>query len=179
MPPDTPTVIDVITSSGSDPEATISRVDQPRNGTAEIKDNTVVYTPDPGFIGRDLITTYIKEPSGETTVVRTTIATGLEQKPTKPLGLPSSITPNRTVTLIDHTVRTNAGQNATVKAECRALTRMAPAGGFSGCIVTRDGDSVMVTVTGETPYRVIVTLTAPAKGDYLPYADARSYTVRP
>jgi hypothetical protein len=172
-------VIDVITSSGSDPDSTISRVDPPRHGTVEIKDNTVVYTPDPGYIGTDLIRTYVKDPTGEITVVRTTVATGLEQKPVKPLGLPSSITPNRTVTLIDHVVRTNAGQNATVKAECRALTRMAPAGGFSGCIVTRDGTSVMVTVTGATPYRVIVTVTAPAKGDYLPYAEARSYTVRP
>lgn len=177
--PDTPTVIDVITSSGSDPDSTITQVDQPRNGTVEIKDNTVIYTPDPGFIGRDLITTYIKDPAGDVTVVRTSVTTGLEQKPVAPLGLPSSIAPNRTVTLIDHTVRTNADQNARVTAECVALTRMAPAGGFSGCVVTRDGAKVMVTVTGATPYRVVVTLTAPAKGDYLRYVETRSYTVRP
>lgn len=177
--PDTPTEIDVITSSGSDPDSTITQVDQPRNGTVEIKDNTVIYTPDPGFIGRDLITAYIKDPAGEIRVVRTAVTTGLEQKPVAPLGLPSSIAPNRTVTLIDHTVRTNADQNARVSAECVALTRMAPAGGFSGCVVTRDGAEVMVTVTGTTPYRVVVTLTAPAKGDYLRYVETRSYTVRP
>lgn len=177
--PDTPTVIDVITSSGSDPDSTITEVDQPRHGTVEIKDNTVVYTPDPGFIGRDLITTYIKDPAGDITVVRTAVTTGREQKPVAPLGLPSSIPPNRTVTLIDHTVRTNADQDARVTAECVALTRMAPAGGVSGCVVTRDGSKVMVTVTGSTPYRVIVTLTAPAKGDYLRYVSTRSYTVRP
>lgn len=154
-------------------------MDQPRNGTVEIKDNTVVYTPDSGFIGRDLITTYIKDPAGDVTVVRTAVTTGLEQKPVAPLGLPSSITPNRTVTLIDHTVRTNADQDARVTAECVALTRMAPAGGFSGCVVTRDGAKVMVTVTGTTPYRVVVTVTAPPKGDYLRYVSTRSYTVRP
>jgi hypothetical protein len=34
-------------------------------------------------------------------------------------------------------------------------------------------------VTGSTPYRVRVSVSAPAKGDYLAYATTRTYTVRP
>ena len=177
--PDTPTPIDVIRTSGSDPDATVTEVDEPRHGTAEIKDNTVIYTPDPGFIGRDLVVSYVKDPDGQITVVRTVVTTGLEQEPLKPLGLPASITPNRSVVLIDHAVETNADQVAKVRVTCHQVTRIAPAGGFSGCVVTRDGSTVMVTVTGSTPYRVRVSVSAPAKGDYLPYATTRTYTVRP
>ncbi len=177
--PDTPTPIDVIRNSGSDPDATVTGVDEPRHGTAEIKDNTVIYTPDPGFIGRDLVVSYVKDPDGQITVVRTVVTTGLEQEPLKPLGLPASITPNRSVALIDHAVETNADQVAKVRVTCHQVTRIAPAGGFSGCVVTRDGSTVMVTVTGSTPYRVRVSVSAPAKGDYLAYATTRTYTVRP
>lgn len=177
--PDRPTPIDVISDSGTDPDSTVTSVDEPRHGTAEIKDNTVIYTPDPGFIGRDIITAYVKEPTGEITVIRAVVETGREQIPVKSLGLPRSVAPNRTVVLIDHPVVTNAGQQARVRAQCIPLTRIQAAGGFSGCIVTRDGSTVMVTVTGVTPYRVRVTVTAPAKGDYRPYAYSRTYTVRP
>ncbi|MCF8558010.1 MAG: hypothetical protein K9G28_10780, partial [Candidatus Nanopelagicales bacterium] len=171
--------IDVVTSSGSDPGSTVTSVDPPRNGTAEIKDNTVVYTPDPGFVGREVLISYVKEPSGETVVVRTPVEAGLEQVPVKPLGLPNSITPNRTVDLIDHPVVTNAGQTAKVTARCVPITRMQALGGFSGCMITKDGSTVMVTVTGATPYRVKVSVTAPKKGAYLPYSFTKSYTVRP
>ncbi len=177
--PDTPTPIDVIRTSGSDPDSTITSVDEPRHGTAEIKDNTVIYTPDPGFIGTDVVVSYLQDPDGAITEVRTRVSTGLVQEPVKPLGLPSSVAPNRTVVLLDHAVVTNAGQTARVRAECQQVTRIAPFGGFSGCMVTRDGSTVMVTVTGSTPYRVRVTVSAPAKGDYLPYAFSRVYTVRP
>ena len=66
-----------------------------------------------------------------------------------------------------------------MRVTCHQVTRIAPAGGFSGCVVTRDGSTVMVTVTGSTPYRVRVSVSAPAKGDYLAYATTRTYTVRP
>lgn len=145
----------------------------------EIRDNTVIYTPDPGFIGRDLVVSYVKDADGQVTVVRTTVTTGREQKPLKPLGLPSSVAPNRSVVLVDHVVQTNAGQAARVRAECLQVTRIAPFGGFSGCTVTRDGSTVMVTVTGSTAYRVRVSVTAPQKGDYLPYASTHTYVVRP
>jgi len=177
--PDTTTVIDVIAASGADPGSTLTGVDVPRHGTAQIQDNTVLYTPTPGFIGRDVIVSYIENPGGEVVLVRTRVSTGLVQKPVKPLGLPSSVAPNRTVVLLDHAVVTNAGQTARVRTECQQVTRIAPFGGFSGCMVTRDGSTVMVTVTGSTPYRVRVTVSAPAKGDYLPYAFSRVYTVRP
>ena len=122
---------------------------------------------------------YVKDPDGQTTVVRTVVTTGLEQEPLKPLGLPTSVPPNRSVVLIDHAVETNASQTAQVRVTCHQVTRIAPFGGFSGCAVTRDGSTVMVTVTGSTPYRVRVTVSAPAKGDYLPYSFTRAYTVRP
>ena len=144
--PDTPTPIDVITNSGSDPDATVTRVDDPRHGTVEIKDNTVVYTPDPGFIGSDVVVSYIEDADGVVTEVRTRVTTGLLQEPLKELGLPGSVTPHRTVVLLDHAVETNADQTARVRVECLQVSRIALLGGFCGCAVTRDGSTVMFTV---------------------------------
>lgn len=177
-PPDTPQVIDVIAESGADPASTITEVDEPRHGSAVIEGSTVVYTPDPGFIGADLVVSTVTEPDGSEVKVRSQVSTGLVQRTTAALGLPAAVHAGRTTTLVDHPVRTNAGQRATVRARCVPVTRMQVSGGFTGCVVTRDGARVMVTVAGSSPYRVRVTVTAGRKGDYLPYSLTRAYTVR-
>lgn len=59
-PVNTPVTLDVL-ANDTDPDGdplTISSVTQPANGTVEIVDNTLIYTPDPGFFGTFDVFTY-------------------------------------------------------------------------------------------------------------------------
>ena len=67
--PDTPVTIPVLNndkdSNGSTP-GTVNNVTQPNNGEVVIQpDDTVDYTPDPGFVGRDCFTYEICDSSDE------------------------------------------------------------------------------------------------------------------
>ncbi|MGI3171604.1 Ig-like domain-containing protein, partial [Pseudooceanicola sp. C21-150M6] len=65
---DTPVTIDVL-ANDTDPDGdplTIASVEQPANGTVEIVDGKLVYTPDENFNGEDTITYTVTDPDGNT-----------------------------------------------------------------------------------------------------------------
>jgi Ca2+-binding RTX toxin-like protein len=73
--------IDVI-GNDSDPEGdplTVTEVEDPSNGTAEIVDNKILYTPDPGFDGTDTFQYSITDGNGGVDIA--TITVTVEPKP--------------------------------------------------------------------------------------------------
>jgi hypothetical protein len=91
------------------------------------------------------------------------------------LSLPSSLSIGTTV-LTKKPVITNAKQIASVTVECSPMSRSKFTGDLVYCHVKRKNGGVSITVTA--PMSVKVTVSAPAKGRYLPLNEVTDYRVR-
>lgn len=152
----------------------ITDVEKPTNGDAVVTNGEVIYTPNDGFVGKDEVTVIITDREGNSQAVVVPVVIGDEQ--TAPgLVLPTALKPGTTV-LISEPVITNAKQIARVSVACTPLARARLTGDLVYCQVSRRNGSVSVTVTA--PVSVKVSVTAPAKGRYLPLETVASYRVR-
>lgn len=177
--PGEPAVINVVSIAGAPSGSTVASVEPPANGTARIDGATVVYTPNAGFYGSDVITVSVVDRAGVVTTVTVPLQVGLAQRPVRPPKLAKQITRGGTTVVLGAPVRTNARQLAQASVTCSAKARMVYRGGGEPlCVVTRAKGQIAVRVTGAGPVTVRVELAAPAKGQYGPYAFTKRYSVQ-
>lgn len=173
------TVIDVVSIAGAPSGSTVASVEPPANGTARVDGATVVYTPSAGYYGSDVITASVVDRAGVVTTVTVPVQVGLVQRPVRPPKLAKQITRGGTTVVLGAPVRTNARQLARASVTCSAKARVLYRGGGEPlCVVTRAKGQIAVRVTGVGPVVVRVELSAPAKGQYGPYAFTKRYSVQ-
>ena len=174
IPPGGSGPIDVIQIAGGGEGSTITSVDPPSHGSAVIQGDVVIYTPNSGYVGNDSVTAVVKTADGSDVSVTVSVWVGKAQEPVKPLGLPKKVKKSGTTVLLDHRVKTNAGQNARVHVTCTPLLRSHVTGDVKPCVVKRAGGRVSVTTSG-TRVSVTLELSAPAKGAYSEYRETHSW----
>jgi hypothetical protein len=162
---------------GAPADSTITKVDDPRNGTAVIEDGSIIYTPKPDFRGTETITVTIVDRNGAVEELDVQIQVGIPQEPVRALNLPNKVGKGTTV-LLSKPVLTNAKQFAQATVECKPLLRTKLAGSLDDCRVQYSNGSVSVTVQTDAPLGVRLILTAPAKGKYTAYNFEKFYRVR-
>lgn len=155
-------------------DSTIIDVKKPDHGDAVVDNGQVLYTPEPGYDGPVELVVIVEERDGTVVAVEVPLETGRNQYAVN-LTLPDELRRGRNVVLTGP-VRTNAKQTATVSVICAPITRMKPIGDISACRVLRLGGKVIVKAGSAA--RVTVSLTAPAKGRFLPYSQVLSYRIR-
>jgi hypothetical protein len=99
------------------------------------------------------------------------------QRPTRSLGLPAEVAASGWTRLVRLPVTTNAGQRASVRANCAPLRRSGVPAGDSrpDCRVVRSASAVRVWVSGQRAVLVQVRIHAPAVPGYSPYTRVRTY----
>ena len=174
VPFDKPVTITVPDIPNAPADAVISDVQQPKNGDAVVSNGEVIYTPNNGFVGKDEITVIVTERDGSSQAIVVPVVIG-EAQTAESLALPASLKIGTNV-LTTKPVITNAKQIATVSVSCTPLSRSKLTGDLVYCQVTRKKGGVSVTVNA--PMSVKVSVSAPAKGKYLPLNENVSYRVR-
>jgi hypothetical protein len=174
VPFDEPTAITVPDIPNAPVDAVISDVEKPKNGEAVVTNGEVVYTPNNGFVGTDAVTVILTDRDGNSQAIVVPVVIGDTQTAVN-LSLPSSLSIGTTV-LTKKPVVTNAKQIASVSVECSPMSRSKFTGDLVYCHVKRKNGGVSITVTA--PMSVKVTVSAPAKGRYLPLNEVTDYRVR-
>ena len=164
--PRTPTTID------PGPGNTVTDAGDPTRGTIEVRDGDIIYTPEPGYVGPVEIPVTITDRQGA--VTKTVITLNVGERQRARVALPDALRVGSNL-LLAKPVTTNAGQQADVTVACTPLYRLGKAGGAPLCVTTRGGGRTIVQVNA--PAKVRVTLSAPAKGNFGPYALSKTYTV--
>jgi hypothetical protein len=180
VPADRPTVIDRNAIPNIPPGSTITDVEEPKNGTAEVRNGEVIFTPDPGFRGEERIIVIITTSEGATKEVAVDVVVGKEQKVITRWKAPKSLELGMT-RFAPATLKTNANQSATVTASCALLLRLAPADGVVGtrCSVIVNSQGTFIDVDADQPVGVEVLVRAPKKGEYGPLKERYFYRVNP
>ncbi|MEV7973642.1 Ig-like domain-containing protein [Cellulomonas sp. NPDC089187] len=149
-PFETPVSVDVLGETGAE---SITSVGQPENGTAEIVDGEVVYTPNPGFVGVDEVTVTVTDEYGNDVQVTIEVTVGDVVKL-------ATETDYNTPVIVDPVAETDGGtvsevtdgDNGTVTINDDGTVTYTPNPGFVGedqftVIVTdENGDSTAVVV---------------------------------
>jgi hypothetical protein len=174
VPFDQPTTITVPDIPNAPADSVISDVEKPRNGDAVVTNGEVIYTPNDGFVGTDAVTVILTDRDGNNQAIVVPVLIG-DVQTADSLALPTSLKIGTNV-LTTKPVVTNAKQIATVSVSCTPLTRSKFTGDLVYCQVSRKKGGVSVTVNA--PMSVKVTVSAPAKGRYLPLSENVSYRVR-
>ena len=158
--------------------STITEVEQPKNGTAEVRDGDVIYTPDPGFIGEERISITVVTPSGETQTTTVTVAVGKEQKNNTRWKAPKTLI-NGMNYFGPGTLMTNAMNPVRVSVKCELILRIATDNPPPKCSVIPGKEGTYISVKAYDPTAVIVTLSAPATGKYRALKQELVYRVNP
>ena len=175
--PDRPVVIDPVTDGGAPEGSTITSVEPNRDGRVQIVEEGVRFTPKPGFIGETDVTFTVTKPDGNEQLTEVSVAVGKEQsvitrgwKPPKKLKQGSS-------RFGPGTFVTNAGQVAEVDVECLRILRNISGEPDPVCSVTVGKTGTFINVKVYEPTAVVVRMTAPQKGRYLPLDEEYLYRV--
>lgn len=163
---------------GVPPGSTITDVEEPRNGTVEIRDGEIIYTPDRGFRGEERISVTVTTPEGTTKQVVLTVVVGSEQKVITRWTAPKTLKVG-TNRFGPGTFVTNAGQVATVDVKCSILRRMISDNPPPKCSVIAGKEGTLISLSVYEPTGVEVTLSAPKKGKYAPLDTSYFYRVSP
>jgi len=176
--PDRPTRIESTDIPNVPSGSTITDVDPPKNGTAEVRNGDVIYTPDPGFIGEERISVTVVTPTGETQTTVVTVAVGKEQKI-----ITRWTPPKKLVNGMNHfapgTLMTNAMQPVKVSVKCELILRNISGNPAPKCSVIAGKEGTYISVKAYDPTAVIVTLSAPKKGAYRAFTQELVYRVNP
>ncbi|MEV7973643.1 Ig-like domain-containing protein [Cellulomonas sp. NPDC089187] len=162
-PYQTPKTVDVLGESGAE---SIDSVGTAGNGTVEIVDGVVVYTPTPGFSGEDSFTATVLDEHGTPVevIVTVTVDEPLTAEDTVDYNTPKTIdVPGESVTGVED------GANGTVTIDEGGNVIYTPNPGFIGedtfpvTVIGEDGepDTVIVTVTVAGPDPVEISTTTP------------------
>jgi len=170
--PTTPTTIDTTDLGDKDPGAVITNVVDPPNGTVELKDGAVIYTPDPGFHGTDAVTVFITAKDG--TVTKETF----EVKVGKPAD-PCTTLPD-VLHFGDNTLpHSGSGcQPVRVSVRCSLLARSLPADGVAYCYAMVDNGRTVIHIMGGQALGAKVTITGPSSNNRPKVSLSRVYFVR-
>ena len=170
--PTTPTTIDATDLGDKDPGAVITNVVDPPNGTVELKNGALIYTPDPGFHGTENVTVFIEAKDGTITKESFVVKVG---KPADPCTtLPD------TLHFGDNTLpHGGAGcQQVRVSARCSLLARSLPADGVAFCYVMMVNGRLVIHIMGGQPLGARVTITGPSSANRPKVSLSRVYFVR-
>ena len=155
-------------------DAVIIDVKKPDHGDAVVDNGQVLYTPERGYDGPVELIVIVKERDGSVTQVDVPLETGKSQFAVN-LKLPDELLRGSNVLNVNN-LRTNAKQRAKITVTCVPVNRTKPIGGIAACEVMRMGGKVFVD--SRSASRVTVSLSAPAKGKYLPYREVVTYRIR-
>jgi hypothetical protein len=155
-------------------DSVIIDVKKPEHGDAVVDNGQVLYTPERGYDGPVELIVIVKERDGSVTQVDIPLETGKSQYAVN-LKLPDELLRGSNVLYVNN-VRTNARQRAKVTVTCVPVTRMKPIDAVMACEVERIGGKVIVN--SRSASKVTVSLSAPAKGKYLPYREIVTYRIR-
>lgn len=176
-PPRKPVVIDPVTDGGVPEGSTVTSVEPNRDGRVQIVDEGVKFTPKPGFIGETDVSFTVTTPEGEEQLTEVSVAVGKEQSViTRGWKAPKKLRPG-----VNHwgpgTFVTNAGRVAEVDVQCLRILRNISGEPDPKCSVTVGKTGTFINVKVYEPTAVIVTMTAPKKGNYLPLDEEYVYRV--
>lgn len=190
-PTTSPTPAPTITSNPGDPVAievtdlpevprgsVITDVEEPVNGTADIRNGDVIFTPKPGFIGDETITVTVRTPEGTDQETTVTVSVGKEQTVITKWSAPKKLVKG-TNHFGPGTFITNANQVAKVSAKCSILQKWVSPNPDPVCTVTVGKEGTYINVKVYEPTVVEVMLTAPKKGNYKPMKQSYVYRVNP
>lgn len=150
----------------------------PKNGSAEVVDGGIIYTPKDSFRGEETISVVVLTPQGETETVAVTVAVGKEQSIITRWTAPKRLKPGMNW-FGPGTFMTNTNQMATVSAECSILQRKVSTNSAPTCTVVAGKEGTYIDVKVYEPTGVEVTISAPAKGKYRPLKETYFYRVNP
>ena len=176
-PPTNSTVIDVATVPGVTPGSTVSEVKPPAHGTARIVDSqTIIYTPDPGYTGKDQVTIVVKDRQGNSVTVQQTVTAARAQSVVN-WTMPTSLHSGTNV-IASRALMTNAGQAADLIVTCRPITRSKATDTMQDCQVARNGARFTVWIAPGSQVAVKISVSAPAKGGFTALDQSTTIIVR-
>ncbi len=161
--PDGPTTIDV----PGDPIGS-----QGAEGTIELGDREITYTPKPGFTGIDTFTVLVEERDGEVVALPMRAKIGKAAKPCAALPRALEFGANRLP------AASGACQPVRVTVRCTPLLRTAPTGDVARCTASTTNGRSTVTVRDGAPVSVRVTVTAKATANRPSVRQERTYRLR-
>ena len=166
-----------MTDGGAPDGSIVTSVEPNKDGRTQIVDDSIRFTPKPGFIGTTDLVFTVTTPAGEEQLTEVSIAVGKEQSViTRGWKPPTKLTQGS-----NHfgpgTFITNAGQVADVDVQCLRVLRNVSGKPDPQCSVTVGKTGTFINVKVYEPTAVIVTMTAPKKGRYLPLDDEFVYRV--
>ena len=153
-------------------------MEQPKNGTAEIRNGDLIYTPAEDFRGEERISVVIQTPEGTTETVKVTVAVGKEQTLATDWTAPKRLKPG-VHQFGPSTFITNANQAAKVSVTCSIIKKWVSPNPAPVCEVVPGKGGTYLSLTVYEPTFVEVTLKAPKKGKYRPMEEKYSYRVNP
>jgi len=170
--PTTPTEIDASDLGDKDPGAVITDVIDPPNGTVELKDGALIYTPDPGFRGTESVTVFITANNGKVSKETFVVKVG---KPANPCTtLPDELH------FGDNTLPRSGGgcQPVKVSVRCSLLARNLPADGVAYCYSFMENGRTVIHIMGGQALGARVTITGPSSANRPEVKLSRVYFVR-
>ena len=170
-------MIDVATVPGVTPGSTVSEVKPPAHGTARIVDSqTIIYTPDPGYTGKDQVTIVVKDRQGNSVTVQQTVTAARAQSVVN-WTMPTSLHSGTNV-IASRALMTNAGQAADLIVTCRPITRSKATDTMQDCQVARNGARFTVWIAPGSQVAVKISVSAPAKGGFTALDQSTTIIVR-
>jgi hypothetical protein len=166
-------------SDGGAPEGSvITDVEPNPDGDVVLDDGDLRFIPKPNFIGETDLTFTVTTPDGDEQRTEVSVAVGKEQSViTRDWSAPDKLK-NGSTWFGPGTFVTNAGQVAEVDVECLRTSNNASGKADPQCSVTVGKNGTYINVRVYEPTSVIVTMTAPKKGKYLPLDEEYVYRVR-
>lgn len=161
-----------------EPGSTITDVTPPKNGSAEVRDGDVIYTPNDKFRGEERIAVQVLTPTGETIETTVVVVVGKEQKIVTDWTAPKRLKPGMNW-FGPGTFMTNANQPAKVTATCSILLRKVSDNPPPVCDVVAGKEGTYINVKVYEPTGIEVKITAPKKGKYRPLEQKFLYRVNP
>lgn len=169
-------IIDPVKDGGVPEGSSITEVEPNRDGRVSVIDDEIAFTPKPGFIGDTVITFTVTTPEGDEQVAEVRVRVGKEQKVITRWSAPKRLKQGA-----NHfgpgTFMTNANQVAKVQVECLRILRNISGQPDPQCSVVVGKEGTIINVKVYEPTAVVVTLTAPKKGKYLPLDEEYLYRV--
>lgn len=176
--PGGPVAIEVVDLPEVPKGSVITDVEEPVNGTADIRNGDVIFTPKPGFIGEETIKVIVRTPEGTEQETTVTVSVGKEQTVITKWSAPKKLVKG-TNRFGPGTFITNANQVAKVSAKCTILQKWVSPNPDPVCTVTVGKEGTYINVKVYEPTAVEVVLSAPKKGNYKPMKQSYVYRVNP
>ena len=169
-------VINPVTDGGAPEGSTITSVEPNRDGRVQIIDDELKFTPKPGFIGTTDVVFTVTTPAGDEQLTEVSVAVGNDQTVITRWTAPKKLKQgsNR---FGPGTFVTNANQIVKVEVECLRILRNISGEPDPQCSVVVGKEGTFINVKVYEPTAVVVKMTAPKKGKYLPLDEEYLYRV--